>query len=138
MSSCTKCDPVDRSRWVDALGVGFSSLCVVHCLALPVAIAVLPLWPAAMHWHEAGHLIFIALIVPTTAVAMWIGYRRHGCLGPLSFLAAGLLVVIGAQAVHGMPHQLYTETAMTVAGSSLLVAGHWRNYRFSRNSCSHA
>jgi hypothetical protein len=122
---------------VDVLGVGFSSLCIVHCLALPVAITVLPLWPSSIDLHGAGELFLLALIIPTTLIAMWVGYRRHGSRRPLLILAAGLAIVIAAQAAHGIADEVYPETVLTVTGSSLLVAGHWRNWRSSRKHCSH-
>lgn len=134
MGSCGQCERERRPKggMPDVLGLGFSGLCVVHCLALPVLVAALPLWPGLIAWHAGFHLVFLTLIVPTTLVAMWFGYRRHGSLGPMSILAAGLLVIILSEVIgHGMGFQA-SETAMSVAGSTLLVAGHWRNYTSSR------
>jgi hypothetical protein len=138
MGSCGKCDRERRARSgkLDVLGLGFSGLCIVHCLALPVLIAALPLWPGLVAWHAGLHVVFLGLIVPTTLVAMWFGYRRHGSIGPMSILAAGLLVIILAEVVgHGLGFES-SESAMSIAGSTLLVAGHWRNYTSSRRHIS--
>jgi hypothetical protein len=135
MSSCTRCDREEKRggrSWADVFGLGFSGLCIAHCLALPVLVAGLPLWPALAAWHGGAHVLFLALIAPTTLLAMWVGFRRHGSFGPMSMLAGGLLIVITAQIVGHSVAGASSETALTVAGSSLLVAGHWRNWASSR------
>lgn len=129
-------DPASRrSTRFDRLGLSLSGICIVHCLALPVGLALLPLWPAALHLHEWLHFVFAIVIVPTTAIAMWYGYRRHGSIGIVSLLGVGLLVVLSALLIgHSTPVLQVTETMVTLAGSSLLILGHWRNWKYT-GSC---
>lgn len=104
---------------LDAGAVALSSLCLLHCLALPLLAAALPLFGT---WAEAEwvHLLFVAIALPLTGYALWRAERRH----PLPVLAwatagAGLgLLLAGALA---LPSHDW-ETPMTVTGS-LLLAG---------------
>lgn len=123
-----------RSLNWDRLGISLSGVCAVHCLALPVLLALLPLWPVAAQVHAWLHALFAIVIIPTTLAAMWYGYRRHGSTGTLSLLGIGLLVVLAALVVGHENGGLVSETVITLAGSSLLIFGHWRNWRFT-GSC---
>lgn len=98
----------------------------LHCLALPLLAAALPLFGT---WAEAEwvHLLFVAVALPLTGYALWRAERRH----PLPVLAwatagAGLgLLLAGALA---LPWHDW-ETPMTVTGSLLLAATHIWNAR---------
>jgi len=106
----------------ESAAVTASLLCMVHCLALPLAIAVLPALSEALTIPERFHIGVLLFAAPTAAFALAAGWRQHGRIAPfalglpgIALLAAGLLYP---------PH----ETALTVAGSMLLVAGHLRNW----------
>ena len=55
---------------LDAGAVALSSLCLLHCLALPLLAAALPLFGV---WAEAEwvHLVFVAIALPMTGFALW-------------------------------------------------------------------
>lgn len=55
---------------LDAGAVALSSLCLLHCLALPLLAAALPLFGT---WAEAEwvHLLFVAIALPLTGYALW-------------------------------------------------------------------
>lgn len=113
----------------DRIGIGVSGLCVIHCLAFPVALAALPLLPAASLAHAWLHPVFALLLVPTTLLAIRTARRRHPSRSVPIILAAGLVVVLAAGVLgHGMPGAL-VETTLTLSGSVLLITGHWRNWR---------
>ena len=105
----------------DATAITASILCIVHCLVLPLAVALIP---AATHFldvPEELHLLLFLLAAPVSALAVLLGYRRHGLWQP-AVLAGSGLVLIGAGALAGLP--LLLETGVSVAGSFLLLAGH--------------
>jgi hypothetical protein len=113
----------------DRVGISLSGICVVHCLLLPVALAALPLWPVLETAHAWLHPVFAVLLLPTTLAAMAHGYRRHRRNDIAGLLGAGLVLILGAGFLgHAMPGA-FTETALTVLGSALLITGHWRNWR---------
>ncbi|WP_313347945.1 MerC domain-containing protein [Stenotrophomonas sp.] len=118
------------SALLDAGAIALSSLCLLHCLALPLLAAALPLMGV---WAEAEwvHVLFVAIAAPTTGFALWRAHRQQR-LPAAAFLSAatGLLLLLAGAA--GWPtHD--AETPMTVAGSLLLAATHlwnaWRRHR---------
>ncbi len=103
-----------------------SLLCLVHCLLLPVAIALLPAAAGWLDVPESFHLLAVAVAIPVSAIAIVAGYRRHGILIPGVMAASGLgLISIGAFA----GFRNIAETVVTVLGSVLLATGHLYNWR---------
>jgi hypothetical protein len=128
-----------RTLW-DRLGAVLSGLCLVHCLAIPVALAFLPLLPFADAFHAWMHPVMAAVILPVTLIAGWVGYRAHGKRSVPVVLALGLLLVFGgASAAHAGVAVMslgaeMLETSATVSGSLVLVAGHAANALSGRRS----
>lgn len=119
---------MSRSTLWDRIGIGVSGLCAVHCLLMPLALAALPLWPAAYALHEWLHPALAALLVPVTVLAMRNGLREGGGRPAATLLGVGLGLVLAAWLIHdavGEPG----EVAMTLSGSALLITGHWLNWR---------
>jgi hypothetical protein len=111
---------------LDASAIALSSLCLLHCLALPLLAAALPLMGV---WAEAEwvHILFVAIAVPTTGFALWRAHRQHP-LPALALLSAGTgLLLLLAGAVGWPSHE--AETPMTVVGSLLLAVTHLWNAR---------
>lgn len=103
-----------------------SLLCLVHCLALPFLLLLLPGIIGLFARSEAFHYGAVALIVPSAIAAFWLGYRRHRALRPALFGVVGvgcLVVALLPETAEG------AETWLTVAGSLLLVTGHMMNWR---------
>jgi hypothetical protein len=120
------------ARAGDALAIGLSGLCLIHCLALPVLASLLPMLGA---WVEAAwlHWVFAAAAAP---VSLWALTRPHAA-GPsrpaLALAAAGILLLVAGAAEmagHGV------ETPVTVAGSLLLAAAHFLNWRRRGGACA--
>jgi hypothetical protein len=115
---------------LDAGAIALSSLCLLHCLALPLLGAALPLMGV---WAEAEwvHIVFVAIAAPTTGFALWRAHRQQP-LPPMAIISAtaGLILLLAGAA--GWPSH-DAETPMTVAGSLLLATTHiwnaWRRHR---------
>ncbi|ARA91824.1 MAG: MerC domain-containing protein [Bacteroidetes bacterium] len=121
------------SGW-DRIGIALSGLCIVHCLLLPVALAVAPLWSALAAVHDGFHLVLAVLLVPTTVLAVRSGYRQHRDRGVLGLLSSGLAIIVAAAL---LGHDVLGDgwgTGLTLIGSVLLIAGHWRNWQ-RRRAC---
>lgn len=116
----------------DAIGIGLSGLCLVHCLALPVLVALGP----ALVWMESGwvHLALagLALGVSLNAMRAWPSGNRGLALKTLAATGLGLLL-FGALA--GIPE--LAERAVTVAGASLLALSHGAAWLASIHNRSH-
>ena len=116
----------------DRLGIGISGLCAIHCLFFPVAIALLPLWPAAESVHDWTHPILFVLIIPTVIFALK-GKAVFSDIG--KYLISGLVTVGLAWMLHDWIGD-WGEATVTIAGSALLVRGHWLNYLFHKKKHS--
>jgi len=115
---------VEGSALVDRLAIGLSGLCLVHCLATSVLLALLAsaggilVSPVV---HELGLTIAIALGL----VALGRGIWEHGFMMPSAVGGLGLGVMAGALTLeHG-----FTETVYTVLGVAILALGHDLNRR---------
>lgn len=107
----------------DGVAIGLSSLCLLHCLALPVAASLLPLAGA---WAQAEwvHWLFVAVAAPISA---WVLLVRTPRSWPLIALAGLGLALLVAGAAEFPSHDL--ETPVTVAGGVVLALTHVLNWR---------
>lgn len=115
-----------RPAW-DRLGMLATSLCVGHCLTLPLLgpLAV----AAGLPWLtdpnlERGLLLLTLLLA---CVVLLGGCRRHRHLAPLLFAASGGLFY----AFKGWPGEA-AEPLMVAAGGCLIVAAHAWNLHLCR------
>lgn len=115
---------------LDTTAVALSMLCLLHCLALPLLVALLPLASAAFVADERFHRWMLWLVVPTTVLALWTGWQRHrrswivwsGAVGVgfIAFAAYGRSTVgLGETG----------DTVLTVIGALTLATAHVCNLR---------
>ncbi|HLQ86232.1 MAG TPA: MerC domain-containing protein [Salinisphaeraceae bacterium] len=124
---------IKLSSALDTFAVGLSGLCLIHCLILPLLVALFPLLGATLMSHEAFHQIILIAVVPTTAIALGLGYRRHRHL-PVAILGVTGIgaLVLAAFALHSLRAH-YLETWITVAGGIVLALAHISNFRRCRH-----
>ncbi|KPP93194.1 MerC domain-containing protein [Erythrobacter sp. HL-111] len=115
------------TRLLDRFGIALSGLCLVHCLALPVALALLPVLSASALGRVAeAEWLHAVLLVPVVLVSGWVLGRRAIAvrwLGPILLLAFGAM---GGALLVGEEWQ---EQALTIGGASLLILAHAVNLR---------
>lgn len=117
------------TRWIgglDRYAIGLSGLCMVHCLATSVLVALMSTaggWLLDPIVHEIGLTIAILL----GALALGRGILHHGYVMPASMGAFGLGIMAGAMT---LPHDGGGgETLWTIIGVGLLAFGHDLNRR---------
>ena len=108
-----------------------SSLCLVHCLLLPLALAASPMLAAGvaheiLHGPVWVHWLLIALAAPVSVYALWRGSEIHHNRTPWMLAALGFLLMAAGALAHG--HGL-AESALTVAGGLVVALAHWRNWK---------
>jgi hypothetical protein len=114
---------------IEGIAVGATIACLVHCLALPLLIAIIPVIPAVLPIPEHFHAIALGLAIPATGGALFAGYRRHRVAAPLLAGTMGLLLLtLGATHWEATP----LETPVTVLGSLCIAAAHLVNWRYRR------
>jgi hypothetical protein len=107
---------------LDRIAITLSGLCIVHCLATAVLLALVSAAGSALGnpmIHEVG-LTFAMLL---GAVALGRGVIEHGFMMPSAVGAVGLGVMAGALT---LPHD-GSEALYTVIGVGILALGHQLN-----------
>lgn len=115
-----------RTDWIERVAISAAFVCLIHCLALPIAIAALPALSRVLSLPENIHAWLLMLAVPASLGALLSGGFARTKRVPLvlgvagiALLAAGALVCGGTSA----------ETPVTVAGSLTLALAHLANWR---------
>lgn len=113
-----------RDASIDRLAIGLSGLCVVHCIASAVFVAMLAsaggllLDPIV---HEVGMMMALVLGV----FGLGTGIRRHGFMLPAAIGSLGLGIMSGALTLeHGG-----ITTVYSVVGVLIVALGHDLNRR---------
>ena len=108
----------------DVSALALSGLCLLHCLALPLLAALLPLLGT---WSEAEwvHGLFVLIAAPLTSYALWRAHRHRPLPAALWLLAGTGLALLLAGACGGLGAR--AETPLTVAGSLALASAHLWN-----------
>ena len=123
---------VTTTSFWDKAAVILSGLCLVHCLALPVLVAVVPFVSEQGGDHLHAELLLV--VIPISVFAFVIGYRRHRSLKVVGFGVLGMVVLaLGGTYVHNR-YGIAADRAMTVAGSAILAIAHFFNSRRARHA----
>ena len=109
----------------DRIGIGLSGLCAIHCLLVPVFVSLIPLWPAIEEFHEYTHLVFFLAIAPAVILSV---KGRKDLKSVSLYLFAGVVIIFLAWFFNNQLGE-YGEAGITLIGSSLLIRGHWLNYK---------
>jgi hypothetical protein len=113
----------------DLFGITASTICAIHCMATPIALALLPAYAGEAWESPLTHQLCAVAVTLFCLLAAVQGFRKHSDWKPLTPLAIGLLLVLAATFL--LPeslHELY-ETPVLCFGSFALVLGHVWNIR---------
>ena len=123
---------------LDRTAIGLSVLCVLHCLALPLALIAGSSFTALWFADELFHQLLVFLVLPTSIVALMLGCKKHKTWSVLAWGFSGVCVLaIAALFAHDLVGES-GEKILTVIGSILVVVGHVLNFRLCRSDvCDH-
>jgi uncharacterized membrane protein YoaK (UPF0700 family) len=125
------------SKYFDRVAIALSTICIVHCLAMPFVIALLPVTALALGGDGHFHSLMLWFVVPTSVLGLGLGVRVHK-RADIVALAAVAIAVLAAAALWG--HGAWdasVEVLVNVTASVLLAAAHWRNFREVRRVHRH-
>ena len=114
--------PIPTAR-LDRMAIGLSGLCLVHCLATTILLALVARaggFIGAPWIHEVG----LSLAMVMGAVALGKGIFDHGYTLPAAVGGLGLGVMAGALT---LPHD-GSEAVYTMLGVAILALGHRLNH----------
>ena len=124
---------------LDRTGTALSAICAVHCVLMPLVLAVIPLGIfsfLAAPGFEA--VIFASAAIIAAWSACW-GWFRHGNSKVVLLFAFSLALFGGTRllfdhdhaAAHG--HLAVHESVLLGVGGALLAVSHWLNHRLCRS-----
>ena len=115
--------------WGDRAAICFSSLCILHCLLLPVLLVAYPIGILVTLSDEMFHQIMVSVALPLSLVSLYVGYGHHKRNQLIVFGSVGLGMLMLPLVV---PHELISETKetwLTVAGALIVCLAHVVNFR---------
>jgi len=112
-------------RLGDTAGMLASTLCLLHCLALPLLVAMFPVFGLA--GGQGFHAAMVGVALLAALVALVPGYAAHRQAFVAVSGAAGMACLALAVFVAGPRFGEAVETWFTVAGAVLLCGAHLRN-----------
>jgi hypothetical protein len=125
------------SKYFDRVAIALSTICIVHCLAMPFVIALLPVTAFALGGDGHFHSLMLWFVVPTSVLGFGLGARVHR---RVDILAMGALAIAALAAAALWGHGAwdpFVEVLVNVVASVALAAAHWRNFREVRRLHSH-
>ena len=145
--------------WLDSLAVSMSVVCAIHCLITPILIVSLPILATTFWANKDFHLWMILLVLPTSAIAVFLGCQKHKDKWVFALCTFGLTTLLitaiyeaaftqglvsgdHAHCVHcaqAASGNLFTTVTVTnILGGLMLASAHIRNYLLCRKvDCSH-
>ena len=116
--------------FADRIAIALSGLCILHCLALPVLLLLVPILDETSVEHF--HVQALVFVLPVSVYALLRGYRWHRrrVLLVTGLIGIGLLLA-GALWAHNYLG-IVADRLLTVCGSMVLAVTHYMNSRLAR------
>lgn len=122
-----------RKVSLDALGIGASFVCAVHCAVLPLLMTALPLLGLELFENEAIEWCLLGGSFLLGFVSMYRGYyRHHQRLLPGVLFLSGFVCLVAGHLLHGRLWGLL----VILTGAVLIISAHMKNLYACRR-CSH-
>ena len=89
-----------KKQFSDKLSICLSLCCILHCIALPVIILMIPSIASLWINNEKVHVILVLFAVPISLFAMAKSLRIHHNYKCISLAVIGLSLLVGAIFMH--------------------------------------
>jgi hypothetical protein len=116
------------SRYFDRIAISLSAICIVHCLAVPLVVAVLPLAVLGLGGESHFHAVMLWLVVPISIIGLVMGYREHNRVAIVVAGIVGIAIVLVAVILGHGQWPISIEVLVSLIGSVLLAGAHWANF----------
>ncbi len=111
----------------DALGIGASLACAIHCALLPLILTSLPVFGINIINNLAFEIGMIGLALCIGLTSLYHGYsRHHHRLLPMVIFLSGFVFLVLKQFF------VQVENWLLIPAVILIVSAHLFNYRFCR------
>tara|TARA_E500000178_G_C17014165_1_gene752062 strand:- start:2281 stop:2679 length:399 start_codon:yes stop_codon:yes gene_type:complete len=115
----------------DKFAMSFSAICMIHCLFAPSLIVLSYSSLALTFESELIHKVILLITIPVSIFAISLGYKNHTNNSIILTGIAGLTILISALLI-GESIGENAELIMTIIGSMLVIACHYRNYKICK------
>jgi len=89
-----------KKQFSDKLSICLSLCCILHCIALPVVILIIPSFASLWINNEKVHVILVLFAVPISLFAMAKSLRIHHNYKCISLAVIGLSLLVSAIFMH--------------------------------------
>ncbi len=113
----------------DSAAILLSGLCVLHCLMVPVVLALFPLVALSLGSETHFHGLALWLALPVSTVGLVLGTCRHRRWRIFVAGAAAMALLTFASTWGHDNLQLVAESLLMITASALLAAVHLWNWR---------
>ena len=115
---------------LDRIGITASTLCAIHCAALPFVITVLPMWGVGFLANEAVEITMIAVSLIIGIWSLSAAYRKqHHRIIPVLILISGFACIgVG----HFLGIELLEPILIPLGGFTIAIA-HYINLRMLKS-----
>ncbi|MEO6048717.1 MAG: MerC domain-containing protein [Candidatus Kapaibacterium sp.] len=128
-------------RFLDRLGVSASTLCAIHCVAMPLLLSTLPAIGLGFLAHGTFELVMIAVSITIAAISLGGSYKLHRRLNALMMMASGGMLLVFNFFGHESHAPLIETLHPYIAGFAglMIASAHWINMRLctSCERCEH-
>ena len=145
-----------KKQFGDKLSICLSVCCILHCIALPFLILLIPSVASLWINDESVHVVLVMLAVPISLFAMGISLRKHHNYKCIALAGIGLALLVlaifmhdisfggehtniehgndehGHEGLGGIGETL--ETVFTVLGGLILLSAHFLNIRLTNKA----
>jgi MerC mercury resistance protein len=115
-----------KINW-DALGIGASLACAIHCALLPLFLSSLPLFGVNIIHNTSFEIGMIVLAFCIGAYSLYHGYKKHHhSLVPISLFFTGFIFLVLKQFF--VQHEVW----LLIPAVLLIITAHLINYKSCR------
>ena len=111
--------------------MSFSAICMIHCLFAPSLIILSYSSLALTVESELIHKAILLLTIPVSIFAISLGDKNHSNNAIIYTGIAGLTILISALLI-GESIGENAELILTIIGSLMVIACHYRNYQICK------
>ena len=117
------------TKLLDYAGTSVSWLCLIHCLAMPLLVSVLPLFGLSFLADETTELLIIGVSICLAIISFLPSYfKHHRKLTPMVIFAAGISMIL-------LTHLLFEENSIgrvifLICGAIGITVAHLLNHSY--------
>ena len=95
-----------KKQFSDKLSICLSVCCILHCIALPFLILLIPSVASLWINNESVHVVLVLLAIPISLFAMGVSLRKHHNYKCIALAVIGLALLVLAIFMHDIGFSL--------------------------------